>query len=89
MNYDYDMPPYVQQMADWLDDDRNVHPCAFANAWKGFEIMSAMYRSVAEGGQVALPLTQGADEIAMLKEKVSPKKVMLTLAESAKEYPAA
>jgi hypothetical protein len=32
-------------------------------------------------------LTTGADEIAMLKEKVSAKKVVLTLAESAKEYP--
>ena len=86
MSYDYDMPPYVQQMADWLDDGKQVHPCCFANAYKGFEIMSAMYRSVAEGGQVALPLTKGADEIALLKEKVPAKKVMLTLAESAKEY---
>jgi predicted dehydrogenase len=86
MNYDYDMPPYVQQMADWLEDAKKVHPCAFANAYKGFEVMSGFYRSVAEGGQVALPLTTGADEIALLKEKVSNKKVILTLAESAKEY---
>jgi predicted dehydrogenase len=88
MNYDYDMPPYVKQMADWLDDDKKVHPCCFANAYKGFEIMSAMYRSVAEGGQVALPLTSGVDEIALLKEKVPARKVILTLTESAKEYPA-
>jgi predicted dehydrogenase len=87
MDYLEDMPPYVQQMADWLDDDKKVHPCCFANAYKGFEIMSALYRSGAEGGQVALPLTSGADEIALLKEKVPTKKVILTLAESAKEYP--
>ena len=87
MSYDYDMPPYVQQMADWLDDDKKIHPCCFANAYTGFEIMSAFYRSVAEGGQVALPLASGADEIAMLKEKVPPRKVLMTLAESAKEYP--
>jgi len=87
MNYDYDMPPYVQQMADWLDNDKAAHPCCFANAYKGFEIMSAMYRSVAEGGQVSLPLTSGTDEIALLKEKVPGKKMLLTLAESAKEYP--
>ena len=49
--------------------------------------MSTFYRSVAEGGQVPLPLTTGADEIAQLKEKVPGKKVILTLAESAKEYP--
>jgi len=38
--------------------------------------MSALYRSVAEGGQVALPLTSGMDEIAALKEKLSAKKVI-------------
>src|SRR5882724_11819329 len=87
MDYNYDMPPYVQQMADWLDDDKKIHPCCFANAYKGFEIMSALYRSVGEGGQVSLPLTSGVDEIAQLKEKIPGKKVILTLAESAKEYP--
>jgi hypothetical protein len=87
MNYDFDMPPYVQEMADWLDDDKKVHPCCFAHAYQGFEVMSACYRSVAEGGQITLPLTSGADEIALLKEKVPTKKVLLTLAESAKEYP--
>jgi predicted dehydrogenase len=87
MNYDHDMPPYVQEMADWLDDEKKVHPCAFQNAFKGFEIMSAMYRSVAEGGQIPLPLTAGADEIALLKESVPDRKPLATLAESAKEYP--
>jgi hypothetical protein len=48
--------------------------------------MSGFYRSAAEGGQIALPLTAGADEIAQLKEKVPSKKVLMTLAESAKEY---
>jgi len=86
MNYDYDMPPYVEQMADWLDNDQKVHPCCFANAYQGFEIMSAMYRSAAEGGQIALPLTSGADEIALLKAKLPATKPILTLAESAKEY---
>ena len=27
MNYDLDMPPYIQEMADWLDDDKKVHAC--------------------------------------------------------------
>src|SRR5438874_3398659 len=87
MDYNYDMPPYVQQMADWLGDEQRPHPCSFANAYKGFEIMSALYRSVVEGGQVALPLTSGVDEIALLKGKIPAKRVILTLAESAKEYP--
>ncbi|HVV00851.1 MAG TPA: Gfo/Idh/MocA family oxidoreductase [Verrucomicrobiae bacterium] len=88
MNYDHDMPPYVQEMADWLDDEKKAHPCCFSHAFMGFEIMSAMYRSVAQGGQIALPLAAGQDEIAELKQKVAATKPILTLAESAKEYPA-
>jgi predicted dehydrogenase len=87
MDYVEDMPPYVQEMADWLDDDKKVHPCAFRNAFQGFEIMSAMYRSVVEGGQIPLPLTAGADEIALLKQKLTDKTLIATLPESVKEYP--
>ena len=57
MNYDLDMPPYIQEMADWLDDEKQVHPCNFESAYQGFEIMMALCRSAAGGGQVALPLT--------------------------------
>ena len=67
MNYDLDMPPYIQQIADWLDDDRKVHPCNFESAYAGFEIMMALCRSVVTGGQVALPLTESCDEIGMLR----------------------
>jgi len=87
MDYMEDMPPYVQEMADWLDDGRKVHPCAFANAYKGFEVMAALYRSAAEGGQIALPLTTGADEIALLKAKVPERKALMPVAGSEKEYP--
>jgi predicted dehydrogenase len=86
MDYDHDMPPYVQQMADWLDADSKPHPLRFARAWHGMEIVSALYRSAIEGGQIALPLTSGRDEIEGLKAKVPDGKVRLTLAESAKEY---
>jgi predicted dehydrogenase len=87
MSYDLDMPPYIQEMAEWLDDDRRVHPCHFLSAYKGFEIMMAFCRSAAEGGQVALPLTSAADEIEMLKRSVPDRKILLSLAASAKEYP--
>ncbi len=87
MSYDLDMPPYIQEMAEWLDDDRRVHPCHFSSAYKGFEIMMAFCRSAAEGGQVALPLTSAADEIEMLKRSVPDRKILLSLAASAKEYP--
>jgi predicted dehydrogenase len=86
MDYDHDMPPYVDQMADWMDDDGKPHPARFERAYQGLEIVSALYRSVVDGGQVALPLTSGADEIEELNRKVPDRKVLMTLAESAKEY---
>ena len=86
MDYAHDMPPYVQQMADWLDDDGQPHPLRFERAFHGLEIVSGLYRSAIEGGQIALPLTNGADEIAGLKAKVPARKVLMTLADSAKEY---
>jgi predicted dehydrogenase len=86
MNYDLDMPPYIQDMAAWLDDDRAAHPCSFAQAWKGFEIAMALYRSVIEGGQVALPLADGMDELAALAKKLPEKKALLGFEGSAGEY---
>ena len=88
MNYDLDMPPYIQQIADWLDDDAKVHECNFESAYQGFEIMMGLCRSAAERGQVALPLTGAADEIAMLKASVPERKVLLSTPANAKEYPA-
>ncbi len=86
MNYDLDMPPYIQEMADWLDDDSKPHPCNFGSAYEGFEIMAALCRSAAEGGQVALPLKEGADEIQMLRDKLPDRPVLLSMPENAKEY---
>lgn len=86
MNYDLDMPPYIQEMADWLDDDRKVHSCNFESAYAGFEIMMALARSAAKGGQIALPLTDSCDELALLKQHMDSRKVLLSSPANAKEY---
>lgn len=86
MNYDLDMPPYIQEMAGWLDDDQKVHPCNFEHACQGAEIMLALQRSAAEGGQVGLPLTSGADEQAMLKSKVPDRPVLVSCDQNRKEF---
>ncbi len=86
MNYDLDMPPYIQDMAQWLDDDSLVHPCNFASAYKGFEITMALGRSAAQGGQVALPLAEAAGELELLKASVPDRKVLLSMPANAKEY---
>ena len=88
MDYDHDMPPYVEQMADWLGDESKPHPARFERAYHGLEIMSALYRSAIEGGQIALPLTSGMDEIDGLRRNLPDRKVLATLDESAKEYQA-
>ena len=86
MNYDLDMPPYVQEMADWLDDDAKVHPCNFDRACMGAEIMLALQRSAAEAFQVALPLAAGADEQAMLKAKIVDRPVLVSCEQNKMEF---
>jgi len=66
MNYSHDMPPYVQEMAEWLDDPKKVHPCSGESAYKGFEIMMGICRSAARGGKVKLPLGAGEPELEAL-----------------------
>jgi predicted dehydrogenase len=86
MNYDLDMPPYIQEMADWLDDGRKVHPCQFDHACLGAEVMLALQRSAAEGGQVMLPLAEGPDERAMLKTRLSERPVLVSCEQNRKEF---
>jgi predicted dehydrogenase len=86
MDYNLDMPGYIQDMADWLNDDARVHACCFANAYAGFEIMMAMFRSAAQGGQIALPLSGSINEIEALKKAMPDSKLLVTLEESKKEY---
>ena len=86
MDYKLDMPGYIQDMAEWLDDETRVHSCCFANAYMGFEVMMGMFRSAALGAQVPLPLTQGMNEIEVLKKAMPDAKLLVTLEESRKEY---
>ena len=60
MDYDHDMPPYIQDIADWLDDPAKVHPCNGETAFKGFQVMMAACRSAVQRGKVALPLARRA-----------------------------
>jgi predicted dehydrogenase len=89
MNYDLDMPPYIQEMADWLNGSIETHQCAFESAYKGFEIMAAACRSAIEGGQIALPLEDdGMDELAALEKAMPDKKVLLGASVHTEEFEA-
>jgi predicted dehydrogenase len=66
MDYAHDTPPYVQEIADWLDDPGKVHPCNGESAYKGFEIAMAMCRSAIQRGKIQLPLGPGEPELEAL-----------------------
>jgi predicted dehydrogenase len=87
MNYDLDMPPYVNEMADWLDDEARVHPCNGESTYKGFEITMAVLRSVAERGQVKLPLGPGEPELDAIRRVLPHRPVLLSSEGNRKEYP--
>ena len=86
MNYELDMPPYIQDIANWLDDDRKVHPCNFESAYEGFEIMMALCRSVLDGGQISLPLSGAMDETQSLASRLAGRRVLLSTPVNTKEY---
>ncbi len=68
MDYAHDMPPYIQEIAEWLDDPKKVHPCNGESAYKGFEIMMAMCRSAVQRGKIKLPLGPGEPELEALEK---------------------
>lgn len=72
MDYGHDMPPYVQDIADWLDDPARIHPCHGESALKGFEIMMAACRSAVARGKVRLPLGPSEPELTALKIALPP-----------------
>lgn len=67
MDYDHDMPPYIDDIADWLDDPAKVHPCNGETALQGFEIMMAACRSAVARGKITLPLGPGEPELEALQ----------------------
>jgi predicted dehydrogenase len=88
MDYDLDMPGYVRDIARWLLDEKKPHPCDFDKALHGFEIMMGLWRSAVSGGQVALPLGAGRDEIAMMQKGLPRRKVALSSAVNSESYEA-
>jgi predicted dehydrogenase len=86
MNYEIEMPPYVEDMARWLDDDLRVHPCNGESAYEGFEITMGMLRSVVHRRQIALPLSAGEPEIEALKKILPEQPVLVSSDLNRKEY---
>ena len=75
MDYDHDMPPYVDDIANWLDDDDAVHPCDGERALLGFQVMMGTLRSAAHGGRVDLPLGPGEPELDAIRRTLAGQRV--------------
>ena len=88
MNYDLDMPPYVEDMARWLDDEAQVHPCNGESAHAGFEITMGMLRSVVQRGQIKLPLGPGEPELEALARILPEQPVLVSFEGNRTEYKA-
>lgn len=86
MNYDLEMPPYVEDMVRWLDD-QSVHPCNGESAYAGFEISMAMLRSVIQRGQIKLPIGTGEPELEVIKRVLPDQPALLSSEVHGKEYP--
>ena len=65
-----DQPPYVAALADWLDDDAQVHPNNVTTAYRGHEALMAIYLSSLERRKVDLPLEAGDVNIEMLRREM-------------------
>jgi predicted dehydrogenase len=86
MNYDLDMPPYVEDIARWLDDEAAVHPSSGESAYRGFEIAMAVLRSVVERGQVRLPLGPGEPELEALARVLPDRPLLPSTEQNRREY---
>jgi len=53
---------FVQDLANWLDDEARVHPCNVDVAYHGYEILEAICLSALEHRRVSLPLDSGQHE---------------------------
>ena len=61
-----DQPRYIRDIALWLDDPKQVHPCNGESAYKGFEILMAICRSAIERRPIQLPMEPGESEMEQL-----------------------
>ncbi len=49
--------PYTRDIADWLDDDKKVHPCNINISYHGFEILEGLCLSALNNTRIDFPIT--------------------------------
>jgi len=64
-DYAKDMPPYIRDLAEWLDDPQKVHPCNGDVSCHGFEIAMGICYSALERRKVTLPVETNNPDLDM------------------------
>ena len=64
---DKDQPPYIADLAKWLDDPEQVHPCNGDVTYHGFETVMAICISALEHRAVELPLGEVEPVVERMK----------------------
>ena len=62
-----DQPPYMRDLADWLDDDSKVHPCNNEDSYVGFEIAMGIAESALTHKRIDLPFEPEGDIIERMR----------------------
>jgi hypothetical protein len=52
-----DTVPYIADLARWLDDEKQVHPCNGALAYRGFEVAMGILQSGLERRMIIPPVS--------------------------------
>ena len=58
----YLQTPYLNDLANWLDDAKKIHPCNGDISYHGFEIAMGMCLSSHKKGKIELPIEEIPDE---------------------------
>ena len=65
-----DQPPYIRELADWLDDDSRPHCCNGDHAFHSFEVFMGACLSSLDRRPVLLPLTADDDILARMRKEL-------------------
>ena len=86
MNYDLDMPPYIQEMADWLDDDSASPPVQLRERLPGLRDHDGAVPRGGRGRPGRAAAHRGRQRDRDAEGAVPDRKVLLSMAANAKEY---
>ena len=69
-NAEKDQPPYIKDLAEWLDDPDKVHPCNGETTYHGFETVMAICLSALDRRKISLPIESPEPVIERLRREL-------------------